>query len=137
MKGGSGDRDQPKPSMQAPDRRMPAPQPSAFQQAQTDLQPRPQQQQSSPGTPGPNHQAEPHHEARNLDTPETEPPNETTDDMVIDSAHSDQSDTEQPDNYSQAMERLRQTQERMVQPRDDETDLHIAGNSDDQDPIKV
>ena len=123
MKGGSGDRDQPKLSMQAPDRRMPAPQPSAFQRAQTDLQPTPQQQQSSPCTPGPNLQAEtePLHEARNLDTPETEPPNEISDDMVIDSEHSDQSDTEQPDNYSQAMERLRQTQDRMVQPRDNET----------------
>ena len=137
MKGGSGDRDQPKLSMQAPDRRMRVPQPSAFQQAQTDLQPRPQQQQSSPGTPGPNHQAEPQREARNLNTPETEPPNGTSDDMVIDSEHSDQSDTEQPDTYSQAMERLRQTQDRMEQPRDDETDLHTAGNSDEPDPINV
>ena len=135
MKGGSGDRDQPKLSMQAPDRRMPAPQPSALQQAQTDLQPRHQQQQPSPGTPGTNHQAEFHHEARNSDTPEIEPPNETSDDMVIDSEHSDQSDTKQPDNYSQAMERLRQTQDRMVQPRDDETDLHTAGKSDDPVPL--
>ena len=98
MKGGSGDRDQPKLSMQAPDRRTPTPQPSAFQQAQTYLQPTPQQQQSSPGTPGPNlhTEAEPLHEARNLDTQETEPPNEVSDDMVIDSEHSDsdQSDTE-------------------------------------------
>ena len=139
MKGGSGDRDQPKLSMQAPDRRMPAPQPSAFQQPQTGLQPPPQQQQSSPGTPGPNLQAEaePLYEARNLNTPETEPHNEISDDMVIDSEHSDQYDTEQPDDYSQAMERLRQTQDRMEQPRDDETGLHSAGNSDDPDPINA
>ena len=136
MKGGSGDRDQPKLSMQAPDRCMPAPQPSAFQQAQTDLQPRPQQQQSSPGTPGPNHQAEPHHEARNSDTPETEPPNETSDDMVIDSEHSDQSDTEQPDNYSQAMERLRQTQERMVSRGMTKLTCTLQGTPMTQTPLK-
>ena len=72
-----------------------------------------------------------------MDTPETESPNEISDDMVIDSEHSDQSDTEQPDNYSQSMERLRQTQDRMVQPRDDETDQHTAGNPDDPDPINA
>ena len=85
MKGGSGDQYQPKISMQAPGRRMPAPQPSAFQQTLTDQQLTPQQQQSSLGTPGPNlqAQAEPFDEARNLDTPETEPPNEISDDMVI------------------------------------------------------
>ena len=72
-----------------------------------------------------------------MDSSETEPPNEISDDMVIDSEHSDQSDTEQPDIYSQAMERLRQTQARMVQPMDDETDLHTAGNSNDPDPINA
>ena len=95
-------------------------------------QEQPIQQHSGPGLPGQNlrAEAEPLNEARNVDTPEIETQtdlshardiqNDICDDMVIDSDHSDQSDTDEPDHYSQAMERLQQTQDRIAQPREDE-----------------
>ena len=63
--------------------------------------------------------------------------NDISDDMVIDSDHSDQSGTDEPDHYSQAMERLQQTQDRIAQPKEDELDQQPPENLGDRDSNKV